>query len=109
MHKDGSRRKVISVYITCKDEEEAEKIAKHLLDEKLIVCANMFPIKSLYWWKGKIEKEAEFAIIAKTKKEKFDKIKEQVKKVHSYEIPCIESWDIDDAHEPYLKWLEEEI
>jgi len=43
------------VYITCRDEKEAVKISRHLLNKRLIACSNIHPIRSLYWWKGKIQ------------------------------------------------------
>ena len=77
------------VYITCRDEKEAQKISLHLLRKKLIACANIFPIKSMYWWKGKIANGKEHAVFAKTSDKNFKKIAAEVKKVHSYSIPCI--------------------
>ena len=76
-------------YITCKDGKEAQKISMHLLKKKVIVCANIFPIKSMYWWKYEIVNEDEFAIIAKTNNKNFKKLEKEVKRVHSYKIPCI--------------------
>ena len=63
------------IYITCKDEEEAVKISKHLLEKRLIACSNMHPIRSMYWWQGKIQDEKEFVIIAKTVNKNYNKIK----------------------------------
>jgi len=100
---------MIIIYITCKDSEEAEKIAEHLLKERLIGCANIFPVKSIYWWKGKIQKDNETVLLAKSKKEKFKSIELAVKKIHSYDIPLIESWDISDVNKEYLDWLEKEL
>ncbi len=77
------------VYITCKDKNEAEKISTHLLKEKIIACANIFPIKSIYWWQGKIVNDSENVIIAKTNNKNFKKVVKEVRKIHSYEIPCI--------------------
>ena len=64
----------IIIYVTYKNLEEAERIVKHLLEEKLIACANLFPIKSLYLWKGKIEDNNEIVSILKSKKENLEKI-----------------------------------
>ena len=100
---------MISVYITCKDNKEAEKISKRLLKKRLIACANLFPIKSFYWWKEKINEDNEVAIIAKTDMTNFEEIKREVKKVHSYEIPCIVSWKIEQGNEDYLDWIKEEL
>jgi len=96
------------IYITCKDEEEAVKISKHLLGEKLIACSNMHPIRSMYFWKGKIQDEKEVVIIAKTLEKNYGKIKEEVSKLHSYDVPCILKIDAE-ANESYDKWVNEEV
>ena len=75
------------VYITCKGKKEAEKISMHLLKKRLIACANIFPIKSMYWWEEKIVNDKENVIIAKTSNRNFKKLESEVKKIHSYEIP----------------------
>ena len=77
------------VYITCKNKKEAEKISMHLLRKRIIACANIFPIKSMYWWNNKIVNDKENVIIAKTNDKNFNKVENEVKKIHSYEIPCI--------------------
>lgn len=77
------------VYITCKDSQEAKKISVHLLRKRLIACANIFPIKSMYWWNNKIVNYNENVIIAKTSNKNFKNVVSEVKKLHSYEIPCI--------------------
>lgn len=99
---------MILVYITCKDEEEAVKISKHLLNKKLIACSNMHPIRSMYWWNGKIQDNKEFVIIAKTKEKNYEKIKEEVSKLHSYDVPCILKLNAE-ANESYDKWVDEEV
>jgi periplasmic divalent cation tolerance protein len=96
------------IYITCKDEKEAKKISMHLLKKRLIVCANIFPIKSMYWWKNKIVNDDENVIIAKTLAKNYEKIKQEVSKLHSYEVPCILKIDAE-ANESYDKWVKEEI
>lgn len=92
------------VYITCKNNGEAKKIAKFLLSKKLIGCANMFPISSMYKWKGKRVNAKEIVLIAKTKPVNYEKIKKVVSKIHSYSVPCIMKIDAV-ANEPYYKWL----
>ena len=99
---------LIFVYITNPTRKEAKKIAKHLLKKKLIACANIFPIDSLYWWEGKIVQEKEFVLIAKTKKENFEKVKREVENIHSYEIPCIVKIPVS-SNEKYYKWIKKEV
>ena len=95
----------IFIYITNPTRNEARKIAKHLLSKKLIACANIFPIDSLYRCKGKIADEKEFVLIAKTKKENFNKVKREVEKIHPYDIPCIVKIPVS-SNEKYYHWLE---
>ena len=99
---------MILIYITCKDEDEAVKISKHLLNKRLIACSNMHPIRSMYWWNSKIQDEKEFVIIAKTLEKNHEKIKEEVKKIHSYDVPCILKIDAE-ANEDYEEWLKKEV
>ena len=96
------------IYITCKDEDEAVKISKHLLNKKLIACSNMHPIRSMYSWNNKIQDEKEFVLIAKTLEKNYEKIKQEVKKLHSYDVPCILKIDAE-ANESYNKWVNEEV
>ena len=99
---------MILVYIICKDEQEAVKISKQLLDKKLIACSNMHPIRSMYHWDGKAQDDKEFVIIAKTKEKNYKEIKEEVQKLHSYDIPCILKINAE-ANESYGKWVNEEV
>jgi len=94
------------IYITCKDKKEARKISKELLEKRLIACSNMFPISSMYWWKGKIEESDEVVIIAKGKD--YDKVKKEVLKLHSYDVPCILKID-SECNEEFGKWVSEEV
>jgi periplasmic divalent cation tolerance protein len=94
------------IYITNPDRKTAKKIALRLLKKRLIACANIFPIESVYWWKGKIENAKEVVLILKTK-ENFNKIKNEVKKIHPYSIPCIIKFDAE-ANKEYEEWLKRE-
>ena len=68
----------------------------------------MFPIESMYWWKGKIEEESEIVILAKTKEKNYDKIKEEVSKLHSYDVPCILKLS-SEANIDYENWVDEVV
>ncbi len=99
---------MIIVYITCKNKKEAKSISKHLLNEKLIACANIMPIESLYLWKNKIEESKETVILAKTKDENYKKIKKEVKKQHSYDIPAIIKLPTE-CNKEYNDWIDKVI
>lgn len=98
---------MILVYITCKDEEEARKISMHLVKNRFAACTNMFPIRSMYWWKGKLEETEEYVVIAKTINENYEKIEKEIRKIHSYEVPCIIKMDVD-VNEEYGNWIKKE-
>ena len=94
------------VYITCKDKKEAVKIAKALLQERLIACANIIPtIESWFWWKGKIVKGGEALLLCKTLPKKAHSIQKRVNELHSYDVVCIEFIEVKKADPDYLKWV----
>ncbi|MDA0771735.1 MAG: divalent-cation tolerance protein CutA [Cyanobacteria bacterium] len=101
---------MILIYLTCENETEAKAIAKQLLDENLIACANIFPqIYSIYKWQGKIEQASESVAILKTKKENYSKLKTRIQELHSYDCPCVVSIPVDKVNEECLSWLINEL
>ncbi len=97
------------VYITVPSLEEAEKIARTLLEKRLAACVNIFPVKSMYWWEGKIETATEFAMIVKTRAEKFSELRDEVRKLHSYSVPCICALPIERGLREFLDWIDESV
>ena len=96
----------IVVLITARDGEEAERIARRLIEEKLIACANIVDgVKSIFWWQGKVDEARETLIILKSKKTLFKKIIKTVKSVHSYDVPEIIALPIIDGNPDYLEWI----
>lgn len=95
------------IYITCKDEEEASYIARNLVETGLVACANVLPeIRSIYKWEGKLTEEPESALILKTRKDYFPRVEEKIKELHSYDCPCILSFDIAQANTGFLDFIE---
>ena len=92
------------VYIVFKDKKQAEKITSLLLKEKLIACANIFQISSLYTWKNKLVHKKEFAAFCKTKHALVNLVEARVKELHSYEVPCVLSWTADSNRE-FENWV----
>jgi len=94
------------VMVTASSREEAEKIATTLLERKLIACANILgPVSSRFWWQGKIDSAEEYMIFMKTKRELFDQVADNVKQLHSYEVPEIIALPIVEGAKPYLEWI----
>ena len=102
--------KYIIIFITCSSGREARKIAKELLNEKLIACANIIEgVSSFFRWKGKVDMASESLMIIKTAKKNFAKVKQAVKELHSYEVPEIIALPIVEGEKKYLNWISESV
>ncbi|HNT33862.1 MAG TPA: divalent-cation tolerance protein CutA [bacterium] len=100
---------MILVYITNPSCEQARTLAKHLIEKRLIACANIYSgVTSLYRWKGTLAEESECVMIGKTQEALFDSVRREVERVHPYEIPCILKIPVS-ANEAFLNWLEGEV
>jgi periplasmic divalent cation tolerance protein len=96
------------MFITASSEEEAGKIAKSLVTEKLVACVTIIPrVRSTYWWEGKVCQEDEVMLIAKTMSALFPAVMNRVKSLHSYEVPEIISFPIAEGFPDYLRWIDE--
>jgi len=96
----------IVILITAKDKKEASKIARGLLEAKLIACANIVDgVESLFWWQGRIDSSKEVLLVLKTKQNLFKKVTAKVKSLHSFQIPEIIALPIIKGSEEYLNWL----
>ena len=96
----------VVVIITTPNKEEALKIVRILLKERLIACANIVgPVSSLFWWQGKVDEENEFLVFMKSHKSLFERLSERVTEIHSYDVPEIVALPIIEGSPPYLDWL----
>ena len=94
------------VFMTAPNREEAVKIVRTLLEEKLIACGNIVDsVSSFFWWKGKIEEEKEILVIMKSNEKLFKKLSKRVTELHSYDVPEILALPIVDGSQSYLDWL----
>ncbi len=93
------------VYITAKDEEEASRIGKALVSEKLAACVNLHPIKSIFRWQGEVSQEDEVVLLAKTRAELANEVISRVKELHSYEVPCAIVLPLEKGSPDFLEWI----
>lgn len=97
------------VYVTARNMEEAKRIGRALVEERLAACINVVPaIHSIYWWEGKVEEDNEALLVAKTSGPLVPKLVEKIKSLHSYSCPCVVAWPIEKGNEDFLKWIERE-
>lgn len=101
--------KYIMIYCTTQDKDSALKIANELVNKKLVACCNILPaITSVYNWQNEINTDSEVLIIMKTKSTLFKLVEQEIKKLHSYEVPEIISTEIIDGSKDYLNWINEQ-
>lgn len=100
--------RAVFVYITNPSRRTAKSIAKHLLEKRLIACANIFEIESFYWWDKKIENSKEYVLICKTIESRYAKIKREVAKMHPYSVPCIAKFGVE-LNDKFASWLKSEL
>ncbi|AAS14515.1 periplasmic divalent cation tolerance protein [Wolbachia endosymbiont of Drosophila melanogaster] len=96
---------LVLVYTTFSNFEEAKTVSEELLNEKLIVCVNIFPeVNSLYLWEGKISNSCEVVAIMKSRNDQVDKIVEKIEAMHSYDQPAIAVMPIEKANKSFTNW-----
>jgi len=101
----------IVVLVTCGSPNEARKIARAVVEQRLAACANLVttPVQSVYRWKGKVESAKEFLLIIKTTQSRFAKLEAAIKRLHSYDVPEINALPIAAGAAAYLIWISNSV
>lgn len=94
------------IYITTSSPEEAEAIGAAMVEARLAACANILSgITSLYWWEGKVQRDVETVLILKTRTALVDEVTAEVKRLHSYDCPCVTALPIAGGNQAFLEWI----
>lgn len=103
----GDANDAIVVFMTAANGEEAARLAEMLVGAHLAACVQILPeMESVYRWEGKIERQSEILLLAKTTRSKFDELEREVRALHSYETPEIIAVPVTVGSTPYLQWLD---
>ncbi len=90
--------------------EDAERIARALVERRLAACVNVVPgVASFYRWKGEVCRDEECLLVIKTRAEKVEALREALVALHPYELPELVALPIEAGHAPYLAWLDESV
>ena len=96
----------ILIYVTVGSEDEAETIARQLVAQRLVACANLLPVmRSFYRWEGAVESGREVVLLLKTQRDRFEAVRAQIRSLHSYKLPCIVAVDITTGDADFLQWV----
>lgn len=99
----------IEVHSTTDSKDEADKICTAAVESRLAACAQVIaPLRSTYWWQGKIERADEYFLMMKTTRDKFPALARLIRENHSYEVPDIVAVPILEGSEDYLAWISAE-
>jgi periplasmic divalent cation tolerance protein len=100
----------IVVLMTVGSQQEAEQIAAKLVAEMLAACVNVIPgVTSIYRWEGKVQRDQEWLLVAKSREDVLPALVERVQALHSYDLPEIIALPLVGGSEPYLRWVEREV
>ena len=101
---------VISVYAVFADNDEAERIGRAMVEQRLAACVNILgPIHSIYRWNGAVESSDEVAAVFKTTHAQADALIARIATLHSYDVPCIATWPVGKVLASFADWVEENV
>ncbi|HIJ39387.1 MAG TPA: divalent-cation tolerance protein CutA [Rhodospirillaceae bacterium] len=94
------------IYVTAASRESALEMAKTLVQQHLVACANIIDrATSVYWWDGRLCEETEALLLLKTRSDLKSAVIVRIQELHSYSCPCITAFDIDDGNPAFLDWI----
>ncbi len=97
---------VLVVLVTAPGPEEAARLARTLVEERLAACGNVLPgLRSIYRWEGKVRDEGEALLLLKTTRERFAALRDRILALHPYEVPEVLALPVEAGAERYLSWV----
>lgn len=96
---------LIAIYTTTSTREEAQHIARTLLERQLVACIQIEHIESFYIWNGAIQHEPEYRLMLKTTADQYTAVESAIRELHSYELPAIHALPVMQAYAPYADWV----
>jgi len=94
------------ILTTCPTPQEAQSLARGLVEQKLAPCVQLKPVSSIYHWQGEIQQDEEVQLMIKTTQERYWAVEQYIKQHHSYELPEIIALPIQTGSAEYMEWLQ---
>ena len=100
----------IVVLNTCDSAEEAERLARGLVDQRLAACVTVIDrARSFYRWNGAVADASEWLLVIKSSRPLFDRLRAAIESAHSYELPEVIALPVVEGSPNYLAWLDREM
>lgn len=97
------------LYVTAESVDEARRIGRVLVEDRLAACANVIPgTTAIYWWEGAVQEDGEAVLVVKTRADLVDAATARIKAVHSYDCPCVLAFAVIGGNRDFLDWLAKE-
>ena len=101
-------KQFVIAFSTFPDKELAQKIARELVENAVVACANIVPsVESIYFWKDKVETSAEVFAIFKMTAARYSEFESRLRKLHPYDVPEIVRLNIAEGNSDYFRWVSE--
>jgi periplasmic divalent cation tolerance protein len=105
----GPAPTILSVWAVFGTDAQAERVALAMVEQRLAACANILePCRSIYRWKGEVERAEEVPVLFKTSADRADALIAALGRAHSYDVPAIVAWPVASGLPSYMRWVEEE-
>ncbi|MEO8100110.1 MAG: divalent-cation tolerance protein CutA [Acidobacteriota bacterium] len=100
----------IVVLCACESEEQAGQVARALVEQNLAACVNILPnVRSIYRWQGQIDDAPEWLLVIKSRRDRFEELRDAILKAHSYEVAEVIALPVVDGSEAYFAWMDQEL
>ena len=99
--------KLLAIFTTVGSKEDAHRIATTLVERKLVACAQVSAIDSVYRWQGRVQQEPEFRLLLKTTQDRYATVESAIRELHPYDLPAIFALPVEAAYPPYAQWVAE--
>ncbi len=110
MSPTASTQEVVTLLTAAPGMEEAKRIARSLVSERLAACANVIPgVLSVYWWEGQVQEEQEAMLVIKTTAAQVNALETRLVELHPYDVPELLSIQVTGGHQPYIAWVSSEV
>lgn len=99
---------LLAALTTVSTREQAQALARHLIEQRLAACVQIEAIESVYRWDGQLQQNGEFRLLIKLDAARWDDLRESLQREHPYDVPALVAWPLTQSSAPFAQWVAEE-